>query len=133
VSDADERQTFGNRVSIQGRIEPEHRGELTEVNGAGPEVLKKLNVFASMAVKRAGTVMFSKSRLDALSGGILEPSGGAISLNRESRFADQAIGSMRRGSIAQWGLQDEELVVVHRCTGVEPCGVAADVRFPRAR
>jgi hypothetical protein len=70
VSDADERQTFGNRVSIQGRIEPEHRGELTEVNGAGPEVLKKLNVFASMAVNRAGTGVFSKSRLDAQSGRI---------------------------------------------------------------
>src|SRR6202044_3052394 len=34
------------RVSIPGRVEPEHRDESAKVNGAGPKVLKKLNVFA---------------------------------------------------------------------------------------
>jgi TMEM175 potassium channel family protein len=35
-----------------------------------PEVLKKLNVFASMAPRHAGATMFSKARLDTLSDGI---------------------------------------------------------------
>jgi hypothetical protein len=34
------------RVSIPGRVEAEHRGELDKVNARGAEVLKKLNVFA---------------------------------------------------------------------------------------
>jgi len=29
---ADERLTLGNRVSIQGRVEPEHRREMAKVN-----------------------------------------------------------------------------------------------------
>ena len=36
------------RVSIPGRVEPEHRGELDKVNGAGAGAPKKLNVLAQM-------------------------------------------------------------------------------------
>jgi uncharacterized membrane protein len=43
---------------------------MAEVNGIAREALKKLNVFASMPPKHAGTTMFSKARLDTLSDGI---------------------------------------------------------------
>jgi hypothetical protein len=58
------------RVSIPGRVKAEHKGESAEVNGAGVEALKKLDVFAQMPSKHTGNAMFSKACLDTLSAGI---------------------------------------------------------------
>jgi uncharacterized membrane protein len=51
---ADERLTFGNRVSIQGRVDREHRVEMAKVNLGTAVWPKKLNVFAQI---RAETVI----------------------------------------------------------------------------
>src|SRR6476646_8705769 len=84
------------RVSIPGRVEAEHRGELAKVNGAGAEALKKLNVSAEM---RRFRIIVSRACAD-------EPAGTSPPT---TGYGD----SRKRRHVAQGaGNTDEDLAVI---------------------